>query len=78
MLEVLNNLIGSSESGGRSMNEFEPAGSYEVNVAAKDLPGGVYFYRLTAGSFTDNKKMILLKEAQLPQHAPVRSLAGAL
>jgi len=36
-------------------------GEYEVNFDAGNLPGGVYFYRLTAGDFIDSKKMILVK-----------------
>ena len=37
------------------------AGYYNVKINAEDLSGGIYFYRLTAGSFTSAKKMILLK-----------------
>jgi len=37
------------------------AGSYSVELNATDLPSGVYFYRLQAGSFIETKKMILLK-----------------
>jgi hypothetical protein len=40
--------------------EMEP-GIYEVEFDAKDLTSGVYFYSLTVGSFTDTKKMILLR-----------------
>ena len=36
-------------------------GSYEVNWNAADYPSGVYFYKLTAGDFSEVKKMILLK-----------------
>ena len=37
------------------------AGSYDVNWNASDYSSGVYFYKLTAGDYTESKKMILLK-----------------
>ncbi len=37
------------------------AGNHLRQWNAVDLPSGVYFYRLTAGSFTDTKKFVLLK-----------------
>ena len=37
------------------------AGEYEVNFNASHLASGVYFYKLISGSFTDVKKMILVK-----------------
>ena len=48
------------------VNEEKPAGAYEVefsaeNVNGAELPSGVYFYRLTAGSLVKTQKMILLK-----------------
>jgi hypothetical protein len=43
------------------VNQEKPAGSYEVQFSAVDLPSGVYFYRIQAGGFIDTKKMILLK-----------------
>ncbi len=43
------------------VNVEKPAGVYEVEFNAKNLSSGVYFYKLTAGSFTETKKMTLLK-----------------
>ena len=43
------------------VNEEKPAGTYELTWNAKNLPSGIYFYRLQAGSFIDTKKMILIK-----------------
>lgn len=43
------------------VNEEKPAGTYEVTWNAANLPSGVYFYQLKAGSFTVTKKLLLLK-----------------
>ena len=40
--------------------EMKP-GTYEVNWNASSYPSGVYFYKLSTGSFTETKKMILVK-----------------
>jgi hypothetical protein len=37
------------------------AGLYTVDWNASNAPSGVYFYRLTAGSFVDAKRMLLLR-----------------
>ncbi|HZW39055.1 MAG TPA: T9SS type A sorting domain-containing protein [Ignavibacteriaceae bacterium] len=43
------------------VDEYKPAGSYTIDFNASNLSSGVYFYSLTSGSFTMNKKMILMK-----------------
>lgn len=41
--------------------ENKQPGSYEVTWHAANYPGGVYFYRITAGEFSEEKKMVLIK-----------------
>lgn len=43
------------------VNEQKSAGSYDVNFDASKLASGVYMYKLESGSFTESKKMILIK-----------------
>ncbi len=43
------------------VNSEKNPGKYEVNFDGSKLSSGVYFYRITAGSFTQTKKLILLK-----------------
>jgi len=43
------------------VNEDLPPGSYEVTWDATGMPSGVYLYKLTAGSFTQTRKMILMR-----------------
>ncbi len=43
------------------VNEEKPAGTYEVEFGAKNLPSGMYFYKLTVGNNSEIKKMMLLK-----------------
>jgi hypothetical protein len=43
------------------VNEQKPAGTYSIQWDASNIPSGVYFYRLHAGSFIETKRMILLK-----------------
>jgi hypothetical protein len=40
---------------------YKPSGNYSINFNASNLPSGIYFYKLEAGSFTQIKKMMLLK-----------------
>jgi hypothetical protein len=43
------------------VNTVQNPGSYNVTFNAVNLSTGVYFYKLTTGSFTDIKKMMLIK-----------------
>ncbi|PKL84132.1 MAG: hypothetical protein CVV24_01775 [Ignavibacteriae bacterium HGW-Ignavibacteriae-3] len=43
------------------VNEEKPAGSFEVSFDGKNLASGVYFYKLSSGSFTQTKKFILMR-----------------
>jgi hypothetical protein len=43
------------------VSERQSAGSYQVVWNASGLSSGTYFYRLQAGTFTQTKKMILVK-----------------
>lgn len=38
-----------------------PAGNHSLNFNSGSMPSGVYFYRLSTGTFTETKKMILIK-----------------
>jgi hypothetical protein len=43
------------------INEVREPGAYKINFDASPLPTGVYLYRLEAGSFTQIRKMTLVK-----------------
>ncbi len=38
------------------VNEEKPAGEYEVEFNAANLPSGIYFYQLKAGEYQRNKE----------------------
>ncbi len=43
------------------LNEFKPAGSYEIIFDGTGLPSGVYFYKLQSENFIQTKKMLLVR-----------------
>ncbi|MDZ7307655.1 MAG: T9SS type A sorting domain-containing protein, partial [candidate division KSB1 bacterium] len=43
------------------MNEAKAAGRYELQFNAQNLPGGIYFCRLAAGSLIQTKKMMVMR-----------------
>jgi photosystem II stability/assembly factor-like uncharacterized protein len=51
----------SGEEVATIVNEYKPSGSFEVEFDAGKLPSGIYFYKLTVGSYSQTKKMVLLK-----------------
>ncbi|MBI5403661.1 MAG: T9SS type A sorting domain-containing protein [Ignavibacteriae bacterium] len=57
-LEVFNNLGQLVQT---LFNEYKPAGYYEADFTAKNIPSGIYYYRLTTDYFTDIKKMVVVK-----------------
>ena len=45
----------------RLVDAEQAEGSYAVDFLATDMPSGMYFYRLQAGNFVDQKTMLLVK-----------------
>ena len=43
------------------LNDFRDAGTHEMTFQADDLSGGLYFYRIQAGPFTQTRKMMLVR-----------------
>lgn len=43
------------------VNQKQKPGNFEVEFDGSELTSGVYFYKLSAGEFTDTKKVILMK-----------------
>jgi hypothetical protein len=43
------------------VDEYKPAGMYNAQFTMHNLASGIYFFQLKAGSFTETKKMVLIK-----------------
>lgn len=43
------------------VNETKQPGNYAVRFSGKDLASGIYFYQLQSGSFTQIRKLVLMK-----------------
>jgi len=43
------------------VNEFKNAGRYSIRFDANRLSSGMYFYKISAGNFSQIKKFILMK-----------------
>ena len=43
------------------VNKDQKSGKHSVLLNAEDLTSGIYFYKISAGNFTDTKKLVLLK-----------------
>jgi hypothetical protein len=43
------------------LNKELNAGIHQIHIDAKDLPSGLYFYRIKSGNFVQTRKMILTK-----------------
>lgn len=43
------------------VNEEKEPGIYKIELNAKNLPSGIYFYQLRAGNYFETNKMVLLK-----------------
>ena len=41
------------------VDKLQQAGSYEITFNADDLPGGIYFYSITANDYVSVKKMLV-------------------
>jgi uncharacterized delta-60 repeat protein len=43
------------------VDEYRPAGNFEVEFSSEGLTSGIYFYKLQSGDFVETKKMIILR-----------------
>ena len=57
-LEIFNSLGQRVEE---LVSEQQSAGKYVINFDASNMSSGTYFYKLTTPSFSETKKMLLIK-----------------
>jgi len=57
-LKVFNTL---GEEVAELVNEIKTAGIYRTDFNAENLPSGIYFYTISAGKYTNTKKLLLIK-----------------
>ena len=57
-LEVFNAL---GEKVADLVNETKTAGKYSISFDARDLASGIYLYKISAGNYTQTRKMLLVK-----------------
>ncbi len=43
------------------VEEFKNAGRYQVRFEGSNFASGIYFYKLTAGEFSETKRMVLIR-----------------
>ncbi len=43
------------------VNEYQGAGKYDIEFNAKDLPSGIYLYKLQVNGYTSVKRMTLIR-----------------
>ena len=43
------------------VNEYQPAGKYEIEFDGSGLSSGIYIYRFSTGNYIQSKKLVLLK-----------------
>ena len=55
LIDVLGNVVKDMVTG-----DFQ-AGHHGVELNARDLPTGVYFYKMEAGEYMDVKKLVVAK-----------------
>ncbi len=45
----------------RIVNATQPPGWYDVSIQPRELRGGIYFYRMRAGSFSATRRMVIVR-----------------